>query len=93
VTFVVTGVEPEVFRVDIAVNGRDIEPVLGSFLTDSTDRVMMHVPPGDSLNAFARAFESDTIISYIGESYFDVTTNAPLEVIVVLKYKGPHAPF
>lgn len=92
VTFVVTGIVPEVWRVDIAVNGRYIDALFGSFETADTDRVTIPVPQGDSLNAFARAFEGDSVILYIGEAYFNVRGNNPIEVPIALNYKGPHAP-
>ena len=92
VTFVVDSIVPQVWRVDIVVNNRDVDPLYGSFETALTDRVTMQVPAGDSLNAFARAFDGDSIILYIGEAYFDVKSRQALEVHVPLNYKGPHAP-
>ncbi len=92
VTFVVDSIVPTVWRVDIVVNNKDIEPVHGSFETALSDRVTMRVPPGDSLNAFARAFDGDTVILYIGEAYFDVKTTDDMDVRIPLKYKGAHAP-
>jgi len=92
VTFIVTGIEPEILRVDLVINSRDMDPVFGSVDADTTDRVTLFIPPGDSINAFARAFEVDTVISYIGETYFSVQTRQPMEVVVPLKVKGSHAP-
>lgn len=92
VTFIVTGIEPQIWRVDLVVNSREMDPVLGTVDTETTDRITLQIPPGDSINAFARAFEVDTIISFIGESYFSVKTREPIEVVVPLKVKGSHAP-
>jgi len=92
VTFAVAGIVPPVWRVDVTVNGREIQPLYGSFETAVTDRVTLTVPAGDSLNAFARGFEGDSVILYIGDTWFDVTDSSPQTVTINLKYKGPHAP-
>jgi hypothetical protein len=92
VTFVVKGIVPEVWKVDIAVNGPDMDPVDGTFETALTDRVTLRIPAGDSLNAFARAFEGTDTILYIGESYFDVGSPSPQIVEIQLNFKGQHWP-
>lgn len=89
VTFVVSNLD-SVIRVDVTVNGRDMDALYGTFQTATTDRLTMTVPAGDSLNAFARGFDTDTVILYIGDTYFDVREESPQIVRIRLGYKGPH---
>lgn len=92
VTFVVAGIAEEIRRVDIAVTPRGGQPILGSFQTSVTDRLTLRVPRGDSLNAFARGFDAQNQIVYMGETYFHVRDSAPQVVPIRLEYKGPHVP-
>lgn len=92
VTVIVTGIVPELVRVDVAVTKPGVETVNGTFDTPGTNRVTMAVPLGDSLNAFARGFDGANVIQYIGDRYFDVNSQNPMEISVELKFKGPHLP-
>ena len=92
ITFVVSPLPPEVIKVDVAVNGREMEPLNGTFDPTLTDRVTLRVPAGDSINAFARAFHDINTIQYIGETYFDVTNPMPKQVPIRLEFKGAHWP-
>lgn len=92
VTVMVKNIVPEVVRVDVAVTKPGVTTVNGSFDTPGSDRIVMAVPLGDSLNAYARGFDTDNVIQYIGDTYFDVESQTAKAISVTLAFKGPHLP-
>lgn len=93
VTFVFDAVPDSVVRIDIAVTGSEMSQINGSFdPTSGADRVTITVPLGDRRNAFARGFNAENLINYIGEVNFALTEETPVLFHVPFNYKGEHFP-
>lgn len=93
VLFVMDTIPNDVVRIDLVVTGEGMDPVNGSLVAaDGEDRITLTVVEGKERNVFARGFDTDAQILYMGERYFDVQSGSSPLVRVPLNYKGVHFP-
>lgn len=93
VLFVMDTIPLDVVRIDLIVTGEGMDAVNGSVMAaDGEDRVTLSIAEGPERNVFARGFDDQAQLLYMGERYFDVMAGESPLIRVPLNYKGVHFP-